>query len=128
MRTLLLLLALVAQQSDVDSVDQLQYEKYAAEGATPFDDMITIQAVHFEDGTPARGTIACNGWWRKFDETQQGDYNLPFKTDSRGVIVMNPWIGQYRYGPMICSALDVHGHTGTGAVKMPTNRMLIQVR
>jgi hypothetical protein len=54
-----------------------------------------LVAVH-RDGTPARGTIACDGLWVKHadedkDENyQEWDFRLPFRTDSRGAVVFNP--------------------------------------
>jgi hypothetical protein len=54
--------------------------------------LITLIA-QYEDGTPARGYIACEGSWYKHadrDEDTAVGIGLPFKTDARGAIVMNP--------------------------------------
>jgi hypothetical protein len=52
--------------------------------------LLTIIA-EFEDGSPARGVIQCNGTWYKHQEDDQPLLpQLPFKTDSRGAVIMNP--------------------------------------
>jgi SH3-like domain-containing protein len=126
---LVLLTTLTAfAQQPIPEEQQLQIDRMRAYGQSPVN-MIQIQAVHFADGTPARGIIACNGWWRKFDEKEDGGWSWPFKTDSRGVIIMNPWVDTYgEDDPLICKATDIHGHTGSASVEMPAQKMLIQVR
>lgn len=117
--------ALCAQTNEVD---QLQRERYAIRGGT-LEEMVVVQAVH-EDGTPAKGTIACEGLWRKFDENPISGYNLPFVTDSRGVAIFNPWIGMFdnEGNDMTCSATDRHGHKGWASWPMPTSHATITVR
>jgi hypothetical protein len=53
--------------------------------------MVTLIAVH-RDGTPVRGFIRCLGfWWKHADEHQVIEgVALPFATDSRGAVIMNP--------------------------------------
>lgn len=124
---------MVASAQEPTEERLLEWEKWRAVGRPTLVNMIEIQAIHFTDGSPARGTISCNGYWIKFqDEKNQPlleGTGLPFKTDSRGVIIMNPWVGMYdEEDPLICRATDVHGHTGSGMVTMPARKMLIQVR
>lgn len=75
--------------------------------------MVTLIALH-EDGTPLRGYISCAGSWFKHQDGEPTFYasSLPFRTDARGAIVMNPsledeWIA--------CSATD-KGKKGTVVV------------
>lgn len=122
--SLLLALALFAQSDDIAN---LQRERYAAQDVHTFMDMVSVQAVH-EDGTPARGSISCEGLWTKYDERIVAEWNLPFVTDSRGVSIFNPWIGEYTDDVMTCSALDRHGHRGSASWPMPVSHAEIVVR
>ena len=66
--------------------------------------LVSVQA-QYGDGTPARGQIACDGLWCKFDEVQYCASNLPFQTDSRGVCIFNPSLDYLSDGdPMVCRA------------------------
>jgi hypothetical protein len=53
--------------------------------------LVTLIAVHM-DGTPVRGFIQCAGEWMKYADEEDVLWGvaLPFKTDSRGAVVMNP--------------------------------------
>lgn len=44
------------------------------------------------EGRPYRGYVSCSGWWFKYadEDTTANGYALPFLTDARGAIVMNP--------------------------------------
>lgn len=71
--------------------------------------LITLIAIH-EDGTPVRGFISCSGVWFKHadEQTVTQGLSLPFATDARGAIVMNPslddeWI--------VCRS-EAHGASG----------------
>lgn len=83
-RTLILTAFLVTQMPDLEQ--ELRLARGGSEVA-----MITLIA-RYADGTPVRGEIQCAGWWRKFQDGEPEVYaqSLPFKTDSRGAIVMNP--------------------------------------
>jgi hypothetical protein len=115
--------ALFMQQ---DVVRQLQLEKLSLSPQQPNAYMVEIHAVH-EDGTGARGTITCDGLWRKFDEQETVEWNLPFATDSRGVAIFNPWIGDYEDG-MHCTARDTHQHIGQVSFWLPASHIQIVVR
>lgn len=123
----LLLLALVSQQPD--EIRELQLDQLRTHDNRPIMELISVQAVH-EDGSPARGTISCDGLWQKFDEKPTSAWNYPFKTDSRGVAVFNPWIGMFddRDGQMHCTSEDIHGHFGTATWSMPASHAEIVVR
>lgn len=110
---------LLAQSHDV--VRELQLDLERTRPSTTQSMMIEVQAAH-ADGSPAKGTIACSGLWRKYDEQETVGWDLPFDTDSRGVIFLNPWIGTYADGEdLICRAKDKHGHQGVVSIPMPTN-------
>lgn len=84
MRGFLLLSLLVTQAPDLER--ELKATRNGTDHA-----LITIIARH-ADGRPYRGAIQCSGQWFKHED---GDvvYSgtaLPFQTDSRGAIVMNP--------------------------------------
>jgi hypothetical protein len=53
--------------------------------------LVTLIAVHV-DGTPVRGFIRCDGEWFKYADEEDVLWGvaLPFKTDARGAVVMNP--------------------------------------
>lgn len=106
--------------------DLLQQERDSALGSRPWSAMLRIRAVH-KDGSPARGSISCSGYWHKFDEKDLGGWGIPFETDSTGAIVMNPWVGDYEEDLLTCSALDRHNHTGSVSFNMPTNYVEITV-
>lgn len=105
---------------------ELDRERDTARGQRPWVAMVRIRAVH-ADGSPARGSISCSGYWRKFDETEQGGWGIPFETDSTGSIIMNPWLGDYEDDLLVCSALDQHSHTGSVGFNMPTSYVEITV-
>lgn len=98
MKILLLLCAVVfaaahslpAQEPD----EQLELDRLRAGRYGTRTGMITVIA-QFSDGSPARGTINCNGYWCKFDEQQYCGPNLPFVTDSRGACIFNPGIEDF---------------------------------
>lgn len=55
--------------------------------------MVTLIAT-YPDGSPARGQIRCAGiWFKHADETELlvGEA-LPFETDSRGAVIVNPHV------------------------------------
>ncbi len=75
--------------------------------------LVTIRARH-EDGTPLRGFIQCSGYWQKYQDRQNDEEiefvkHLPFKTDSRGAIAMNPLLADEW---IFCWASD-KGKTGS---------------
>jgi len=119
------LVALFAQRADV--VQSLEHDRRAVEQYRPADYLIELQALHL-DGSPARGTIACSGYWRKFDEREESGPNLPFATDARGVIILNPWLGTFDDTRMDCTADDAHGHHGVGSFDDGATRGVIYVR
>lgn len=122
-----LVLLLFAQEADV--VQVIDRERMTAQGQLPWVGMITVIARH-ADGSPARGAISCSGAWFKYQDgpKQDGGWNHPFETDSRGAIILNPFNGTYEEDPMVCTALDKHGHTGSVSFTMPTERQEIVVR
>lgn len=121
-----LLVALLQIPDDAET--QLEHERLSIRaGVLPQVEVVRVRSVH-RDGTPARGSISCSGTWRKFDETPTYDEWLPFKTDTTGAILLNPWIGDYQDDPMVCSALDRHGHTGSVTFTMPSSYQEITVR
>ena len=77
--------SLSAQEPEID----LERERHAMRTGSDYA-LITLIAQH-EDGTPVRGFIQCAGNWHKYQEGPQlyGEA-LPFATDARGAIVMNP--------------------------------------
>lgn len=93
-------------------------------------ELVEIQAVH-RDGTGARGVISCSGSWIKYQDSKNqpivAGWNLPFKTDSRGLIILNPGIGDFEEEPMRCASEDSHGHLGFTNFQTPTNRVTIIV-
>lgn len=90
--------------------------------------LVTLIARH-ADGSLARGTIACQGLWFKYQDKkdeQAWDWALPFKTDSRGAIIMNPHLED---GSMDCTAIDSHLHTGRAQFALePLTTVHITVR
>jgi hypothetical protein len=85
MRTLAVLALVALQQPEID----LDAEYLALQTGSRLA-MVTLIAVD-EAGLPVRGTIQCGGVWRKFqDDAELFIEALPFVTDSRGAIVMNP--------------------------------------
>ena len=66
--------------------------------------MLTIVA-RYQDGTPFRGFISCSGEWFKHsdEETSLTGPSLPFRTDSRGAVILNPHTTD---GWIICWATD----------------------
>lgn len=73
--------------------------------------MVTFVARH-RDGTPARGSIACEGYWYKFQDASQEQFfswAYPFATDSRGAVIFNPNEGPEYWD---CTAVDEHLHSG----------------
>lgn len=114
-RTLILVLLLYSQEP-VGIVDEAAIRKELEEARKRIYPtyslvwMITLVA-QFQDGTPARGYINCNGSWYKFDEApdEYSGNNRPFKTDSRGACIFNPsasWFdgGDDDIGNMTCYA------------------------
>lgn len=85
MRTLALLAFIAIQEPAID----LEREARALREGSRLA-LITLIA-QYPDGTPHRGVIQCAGSWFKHQEgpVQYGT-SLPFQTDSRGAIVMNP--------------------------------------
>lgn len=67
------------------------------------------------DGRPVRGTIQCAGYWFKHQDGEPVFYgsSLPFQTDSRGAIVMNPAVADEW---MTCWCED-HGTRGEVTVE-----------
>lgn len=54
--------------------------------------MVTLIASH-PDGSPVRGHIQCAGSWFKHEDDNRRVWHgpsLPFETDSRGAVIMNP--------------------------------------
>lgn len=53
--------------------------------------MVTLIAT-YPDGSPVRGVIRCAGTWFKHADEQTVFFapELPFQTDSRGAVIMNP--------------------------------------
>lgn len=128
MKTLLGLM-LLAQTADI-SID-LEQEWHRAIGRErPKHMMITLMAEHM-DGTPARGTIGCSGGWFKHadeEETSYGPY-LPFTTDSRGAIVLNPGWGDYdEEEPLQCEARSGEQRGTVSVVPEDGQRYTIVVR
>lgn len=122
-----LVLLLAAQEGDV--VQIIERERMSAQNQRPFVGMVTVIARH-DDGSPARGAISCSGSWFKFQDgpKQDGGWDLPFETDSRGAVVLNPFVGDYEEDPMICTALDKHGHVGRVSFTMPARQVEIIVK
>ena len=104
MKAVLPLLALLVQLPEPD----LYREFRATQTGTPHAivSLIAIEA----DGTPVRGTIQCSGYWFKYadEETTAEGWALPFVTDARGAIVMNP---RTTDAPFLCWS-EIRGHRG----------------
>ncbi len=99
---------LLAAQLGGPVSEQLERERLAA-GNGSYRALLTIIAVH-EDGTPVRGYIRCSGWWIKYEDDPARTFAgeaLPFKTDSRGAIVMNPHLDDE---DMYCWSTDKGKH------------------
>ena len=110
-RTLILTALLVSQMPDLD-------QEFRLTRAGSPQGLVTIIA-QYPDGRPARGTISCSGWWRKFQEGAE-DYalSMPFVTDSRGAIGMNPSLDD---GWMLCWS-EKDGLTGRVTVTFSTEK------
>lgn len=126
-----LIVALFAQDGDI--LMQMEREKLTTSRSYPLLDMVTIRAIH-ADGTSARGSINCTGSWEKYGDTGRNNaplkygWRLPFKTDSRGAIILNPRTGDFAEDPMYCQAIDKHGHMGETRFTTPTRYQEIIVR
>ena len=81
----------------------LELDRLATVNGSPFA-MVTLIALH-EDGSPVRGYIRCSGVWTKHQDGQPEEYEwgMPFKTDMRGAVVMNPHIA---HEWIVCSSND----------------------
>lgn len=90
-------LVLLLFAQEADVVQVIDRERMTAQGQLPWVGMVTIIARH-ADGSPARGAI-----------------------------ILNPFNGTYEEDPMVCTALDKHGHTGSVSFTMPTERQEIVV-
>ena len=118
MKALAVLALLAVQQPAID----LETESQALRPGSPLA-MVTLIAT-YPDGTPLRGFIQCGGSW--YHHTDNSDdievvEALPFRTDSRGAIIVNPhledeWI--------VCWA-EQHGAAGKVMVEL-TERPTIQ--
>ena len=85
------LIALVGQVPNESWL--LEQDRLATLTGSPFKALI-LKAVH-EDGTlAAKAWIACNGyWWKHTDEQHTvGGEAYPFKADSWGAVILNPFI------------------------------------
>jgi hypothetical protein len=79
--------SLLAQDPAID----LETERLALVTGSPHA-LITLIA-EYADGTPVRGVIQCAGTWRKYqDGVEFYTEALPFATDSRGAVIMNPHV------------------------------------
>jgi hypothetical protein len=70
------------------------WEDYLATQGGSSQALVTLIAQHV-DGTPVRGYIRCAGWWVKYEDDPARTFagtSLPFETDARGAIVMNPQV------------------------------------
>lgn len=106
MRPALLLVALVLAEPDLAS-------EWRAMHTTSTKALLTIQA-QTPDGVPVRGEIACTGHWYKYQDgpIQFSGEALPFQTDSRGAIVMNPSVED----EAITCWMEHRGQRGTVAI------------
>lgn len=122
----LLTVALFAQETD----RPLEQQRDSIYNGTYYE-MVSIQAVH-ADGTAARGSIACHGdWWKHQDSKNHtfiGGEWFPFETDSRGVVILNPYVEDFPEDPLDCRAVDRHGHTGKTRFTTPAPHIQIIVR
>lgn len=88
MKALAIVALLAVQAPDVDlEQDSLLTRSGSAQA------MVTLIAT-YPDGTPLRGFIQCGGtWFKHADEADvlEGEA-LPFRTDSRGAIIVNPHV------------------------------------
>jgi len=68
----------------------LERERLSTGNGSPLA-MITVIA-RYEDGSPVRGEISCSGNWFKHEDgdPQFSGPALPFRTDSRGAVILNP--------------------------------------
>jgi hypothetical protein len=119
---------LIAAAFAQDGDRALELERLTIQERLPFVSMLRVTARH-TDGSAARGSISCSGAWFKFQDgpKQEGDWNFPFVTDSTGSIILNPWIGTYEDDPMVCTALDKHGHSGSSSFLLPSRYQEITV-
>lgn len=83
---LLAFVALGLQEPEID----LDRERLAMRDGSGLA-MVTLIAT-YPDGTPVRGEIQCGGNWHKHQDGNPEQYgpSLPFVTDSRGAVIMNP--------------------------------------
>lgn len=107
------LMGLLLAQSPDDDKASLERDRLATINGSPYG-LITIIARHV-DGSPVRGYISCSGVWMKHEDggPEEWALNMPFKTDSRGAIVMNPNIEDEW---MVCQSAD-KGRRGTVLVE-----------
>lgn len=123
MKHLLVTLVLYAQVHQ-DVILELEIARRNAERLRPSTTMkmvFTVIAQH-ADGSPARGTIACDGEWFKMGAGEQDKagelvWALPFRTDSRGATIFNPWATDYNDSEgnwffTTCRARTKDGKTG----------------
>lgn len=110
MRNLIALSGLLMFSLQVGEPD-LKTERLRTRTGTPFGMFVAI--AQNEDGTPAIGNIACSGDWYKYVDSKEkipAQWALPFRTDSRGAAVFNPWYDDDYY--LTCWAASDKGKTG----------------
>ena len=97
------LIGLLLAQSPDDDMASLEQDRLATINGSPYA-LITLIAQHV-DGSPVRGYIQCSGVWTKHQDGQPEEFEwaMPFKTDMRGAIVMNPHI---EHEWIVCSSRD----------------------
>ena len=88
MRPILIAALLVTQEPIID----LDFDRRALWGGSPLAAITFI--ARYEDGRPVRGFVRCLGTWYKHadEDTVMYASELPFKTDSRGAVIMNPHV------------------------------------
>ena len=75
----------------------------------------------YPDGKPFRGVIRCTGeWYKHADEPDHLTLPaMPFKTDGRGAVVLNPHLSDES---ITCWATDAAGVTGKTVVTFDAER------
>ena len=93
MRMTILAIALLFGSSQLADPDLDAERRRATPATKTIYSLITIIAT-YDDGTPVYpGTIGCSGYWFKYidEQTIVFEEGLPFSTDARGAIILNPF-------------------------------------
>lgn len=114
MVTLLLLMMLAQVERPIDLDRERRLALYG-EGSPHM--LITVKAEYLDGRPMFPGTIGCTGYWYKHvdEQTKVWAWMLPFSTDSRGAIGLNPLAYYDDEEPYVltCEAMDAQKRSAT---------------